>query len=569
MKLKRILIQRFFSLLSVFVLTGALSACINDSSECPDPKVESDLVTFSFQMVSTNIGSTRALDASGHDDTVSEWPAFEDTIIEGDFAFYIFAQDAEKVWKMIMSMTDLRNNKNAYMTVKGISGVWMITAAIPKDELENTLGYKIKSGPEQKIKLRVAVIANGTGGNTAATSRVNYASLIKPTFTEFINEANDILFNLGSIHSGNEGDSSVDGIYKGAIPMYGMNEFTVSGDQLYYSKQHDPAWIGNVDLLRALAKVRVIDNIESKKPETGFPRIESAEVFSATARSYILPYDAANFMGVQIDEPRIYYVADAGVYSFKLGYLKNGDNIHFGYLPEQTITSEIPYLRLTISLDKDADGHLVTKVYDVPMSGYNGEEFRDTFGLYILRNHIYTLSVDDVAVDTPLTVNLTVEDWVDSPFELDFSQTLVIPENYKLRFSNMDGTINNNTGEIIFKPWTTSADGVMTYTPIDCRFGIESPIGATWTAYLNTVEGEQDAFAFLDSDGNLQPHLTGTVDNKIVNFKVITQNSEPEILSKAKLQIYVRFADNTMMEADLTPESAKNFKNYTFVQNPL
>ncbi len=556
-------------MIAASILMLALTACINDSSDCPDSGLDSDMVTFSFQMVTNSLGFTRALDASGHDETISEWPAFEDTIVEGDFAFYVFAKDASDEWKMIMSMTDFRNNKNASMTVKGVSGVWMIIAAIAKSELENTLGYKIESGPKQQIQLRVAVIANATGGNTQATSRVNYASLVKPTFPEFIKTANEVLFNLGSIHSPNTGDSGVDGIYKGAIPMYGMNEFTVSGDQLYYSNRQDPAWMGNVELLRAIAKIRVVDNIESKNPETGFPRIKSAEIYSATARAYVLPYGAESFKGEQVDQPRSYFVADGNLYSFKLGYLKVGDNVHLGYIPEQTITTATPYIRLTIALDGDVDGNTVDKVYDVPMSGYNGEDFRENFGQYILRNHIYTLSVDDVAVDTPLTINIEVADWTEAPFTLDFSQTLNIPEDYKLRFSNMAEPINYDTGEVIFKPWGTGADGVERYSPIDCRFGIESPIGATWSAYLNTVEGDQAAFAFIDSNGDLQPHLTGIVNNKIVTFKVITQNSEPEITSTAKLQIFVRFADGSMMEADLTPENAKDIKNFTFVQNPL
>lgn len=562
--------MHLYLLLILVVMSSMITGCINDASDCPlRGGEESDVITLSFQMLSTNIEGSRAADDLGHEETSSEWPAFEDKIVEGDFAFYIFAQDISNEWKLIMSMTDIRNNKNANMIVTSVSGVWLITAAIEKAYFESILGYKIERGSNQLIPMRVSVLANAGGGDTAATSRVNYASLIQPTFSQFIQKASELLFNLGSISNSNIGDSGIGGIYKGAIPMYGMNEFYISGDELYYSNRQDPVWMGNVDMLRSLAKVRVIDNIKSKNPETGFPRIEEAEVYSATARSYVLPYGAESFKGIQIDEPRIYTQQGTGLYSLKLGYLNSDNTVHLGYLPEQNITTETPYLRLTIALDRDADGNLVTKVYDVPMSGYNGEDFRDNFGLYILRNHIYTLSVDDVATDTPLSMDIKVAEWNEAPFELDFSQSLIVPEDFKLRFSNMDGTVDTTNGNVIFKPWTTTADGVMTYSPITCRFGIQSPIGATWTAYLNTIEGDQDAFAFLDNEGNLQPHLTGTVDNKFTTFRVVTQNRNPEIISRARLQIYVRFADNTMMEVDLTPENTPQFKNYTFVQNPL
>ncbi len=344
--------------------------------------------------------------------------------------------------------------------------------------------------------------------------------------------------------------------------MYGMMQFTVSSDQLYYSNNQDPVLLGQVNMLRSLAKIRVIDNIASKNPEIGFPRIEEATIYTPTRRAYIMPANAENFFGQEEDVPNSYEPPTSNLYPLKLGYLNSNTDVFFGYLPEQTITTATPYLKLTIALDEDSDGNLITKVYDVPMSGYNGVDFRENFGQYILRNHIYTLSIDDVAVDTPLTMDISVAEWAETSFELDFSQSLNVES--KLSFSN-EASIDYTNGNIVFKEWTTTAEGGLTYSPITCRFAIQTPIGATWRAYLNTIEGEQDAFAFLDNNGELQPHLTGIINNQYESFRVVTLNPSPEVMNKAKLQIYVQFADNTMTEVPLTPD---NFKNYIFVQNP-
>ncbi|MDE6556462.1 MAG: hypothetical protein K2K55_05805 [Duncaniella sp.] len=552
------------------LVAPAFTSCINDSSDCPiDEGGPSDTYTFSFQMVTNNIGQSRALDEGDHDETYSEWPAFEDQILATDFAFFIFLQNQDGEWPMIMSMTDMVNNKNAAITINGYAGMWMVTAAIAKKELEAKLGYQLSKNDTRKINLRVAVLANVGGGETHATKRYDYTRLIKENFTDFIKEADNMVFSMSTIHSVNDGASGVDGIYKGAIPMYGMNEFSVTSDDLYYSDKVNPAWMGEVDMLRALSKIRVVDTIENKDDE-GYPYIDNVDIVSATPQCYVTPYDAVNFKGVQTDYPRITGVsADGSTHILKLGYLQTKKDTFFGYVPEQTITSTSPALRITVVFGKNENGTDNSKVYEVPMSGYNDENFRDNFGQYILRNHIYTLNVTGVATDTPLDLEVEVADWTPAEFMLDYNQTVVVPEPFKLRFSNQEGAVDQTTGTVICKPWTTTADGTMTWSPITCTFGIQSPLGATWMAYLNVFEGDQDAFAFLDENGDMQPHLTGVVDNKTSSIRIVTQNKEPDVTSKARLQVYVQFADNSMVEVDLTPQNSPEYKSYTIVQNPL
>lgn len=195
-------------------LTG--TSCINDASDCPLKDGEgSEYVTFSFDMVPTNIGKTRAVDTGGHDETTSEWPAFENSIEEEDFAFYIFVKDKSDEWRSVMSMTDLRYNQDANLTMTDVSGLWSITAAIHKTVFEEIIGYNIDSDIRKNIELRVAVVANASGGDISKGNRFNYYSLIGKTFAQFIENANNkLLFNLQSLLIENSENSNISDIYR-------------------------------------------------------------------------------------------------------------------------------------------------------------------------------------------------------------------------------------------------------------------------------------------------------------------------------------------------------------------
>ncbi len=81
-----------------------------------------------------------------------------------------------------------------------------------------------------------------------------------------------------------------------------------------------------------------------------------------------------------------------------------------GFVPEQKIGHPnnnfelgMPVYRVTID-NRKADGTLESLIYDVPMTSYNGLNF--SFGQNILRNHIYTLSVNGFGTLLDLTVDV-------------------------------------------------------------------------------------------------------------------------------------------------------------------
>ena len=579
MKLKTIHIRQLPLLLTVILLAGAMTSCINDSDNCPSIEEESDYVTLSFQLNSSE--GTRSRAENGHGESESEWPGFEDIIEDDDFAFFIFTKDSGGKWPMIMNMTSLKDaTDKAHMTVSGVSGVWIVTAAIPKAELEDITGHEIKAGMGQSVPLRVAVIANAGGAATSATAKVDYSAYVADDFDGFIVKANALKFAMTKVHNGSSGDSSVDGIYKGAIPMYGMKEFSVSGDMLYYASEADPAWLGEVDMLRALAKLRVIDNIENKNPATHLPRIDEVNIESRTIEAYVLPPDAEDFSGVQQDKPRPVPASGADTfYSLKLGFLNENayrtDSTRIGYLPEQlNIEDQCPIVKITVTFETDASGTPTRQqTYDVPLAGYNGENFTANLGSNILRNHIYTLSIDAVSLGAEPDIHAEVMDWEPSEFELDYSNNVNVSS--KLDWQSGFASRNLTTGEIVMLPWTSSADGDVA-VPLRATFGINTPVGATWTAYLIAVgENANDtAFEFIvkDEDNNdvRQSFATGVIDGKnAMTLRIVSTDPNPTQVNRALLQVVVTVGEgtnSTVSEADLTPEGA-TYDNFIIVQD--
>ncbi len=95
-------------------------------------------------------------------------------------------------------------------------------------------------------------------------------------------------------------------------------------------------------------------------------------------------------------------------------------DIFTGYAPEMKISNADttrPYFQITVALRSGSNGD-VTKSYTVPMAG--GSDYPDIrFGDYVLRNHIYTLSIERVNLDE-LTLEVAVNDWKTLNFNYEY-----------------------------------------------------------------------------------------------------------------------------------------------------
>ncbi len=520
--------------------------------EGPDGHRQQAQITLSFRMISGNAG-TRA-DSQGHDETDSEWKSFEDAIYERDFAFYIFLGEGNDA-PLLTKVTDIASSSDPTSMITGTPGTYTVSVSISKTALEEKLGRELDETSTEPVGFRIVAFANtyspGTGGD--------YDNVPCATYGELIEEAGKWTFDMSEIHNASEGwRQDVTGIYKGYLPMFGTKVFTATEENLATSRPEERFWLGEMSMLRALAKIRVIDNIADKK--NGLPYVSSAVVIGTASRACPLPAGAAAYAdGSQVHTANIAATAEGENTTFIMGYLgDSGSNEIFGYCPEQTITGGSPVMRITVVFEKDAAGVPAEyDIYDVPMKGYDGKDF--SFGSEVLRNHIYTLSVDNVRRGIPANITVTVADWQQASLTLDFEQNVGVAAPLTWDESTLKGN-NTATGTAVVLPWHDRKP-----VPAVAKFNISTPVGATWTAWFITKQGSPGAFMFVDDEGNRHESISGKVDDNPSTLRIIATEEEPAVDNEAEIQVVVQLGDGKYIEANICSEQA--YSRYTIIQN--
>lgn len=568
----------FLVLISTLMLSGC-GLVYDQVRDCPSPVMEpSDDILLSFQMISANIG-TRADDFTGHEETNSDWPQFEDLIDVEDFAFYIFLDNATDK-PLVMKMSDIANSTDPNQMITGAYGAYTVTTVIPKHNLEDLLGHELNPNTTNSVDFRIVLLANFNSGER--TDKVDY-NLLAPsdavssggdltkvtTFDQFMTNANGVVYNLNDLYSPISGDSQVSGLYKGAIPMFGMRTFSTSEDQLFLSRPEERIYMGDIYMLRSLAKIRVIDN--SEKDDNGYPYISLVYIESVTNMLSPLPANAAEYLNdSQVHTMK--YVSRSGQdnqLSFGLGTLGQTQNqkgtTRFGYLPEQEINYGLPKIHIRAQLDAER-----SEEYAIPMQG--DQENFPTFNGFagsILRNHIYTLSVNNIAVGTPAEITVNVANWQtpnEGDYNLDFTNTLLFPNKLNWISGVYNSGTYRDTGNVVATPWVTNSDNTQSPVPLVCEFGFQSPIGATWQAYF---VGDASAFKFVDENGATvgETMTEGTINNKMSTLRIVTTDPNPSRQYAAKLQIVVLMPDGSVIEAHSS--DSESYENFTLIQESI
>ncbi len=568
--------------ISAFLLCGC--SLIEERGDCPVLEND-DPITISFVMHTSepNLESRTDLNTN-HTEAESEYRQFEDGIDMKDCALFVFAKNNGTAGdeKLILKKTDLGASNDIDNYITGAPGLYTVSMVISKSKLEELLETEVNPNSDEKINFRILILANCVPSGTNNSTYWNQIN--GTTYTEVINKLNLLTFAMSNIYNPAGGNTAVD-LYKNGkqnVPMFGTNVTSVSQEALYYSRFDQRVYLNDVDLLRAVAKVRVVDNIQNKAID-GYPKVIGAEFIGSQSDLRQLPVDAANYQnGYQVEQPNIadldkeLTLTDAPVY--KLGTIPDNwsitdtDNMKgstwIGYVPEQKIgnlnnnvAEGMPIFRIKVAIQKNEDGSEETKSYDILMTDYN------SFGQYILRNHVYSLSVNEVALGNEASLTFTVEEWIENGFSMNYTETVTVYP--KLEW--LSGFTEHDTeGNVVIKPWTTNPEtGVPMWVPLTARFGLQSPVGATWSAYLITIEGAPNTFVFLDN-GEMKPSVSGTITGTTLSdLIIVSQDDTPSGEgNRARLQVVITLGNGTVMEADLTPEGT-NYKNYTIVQNPL
>ncbi|MDE7411523.1 MAG: hypothetical protein K2M94_05730 [Paramuribaculum sp.] len=407
-----------------------LAACSSSDEPVPAPDptyvVSGECMSLSFNMVTGSAITRSRADSQGHGETDSEFRDFEDGIDIRDLGIFVFAKIAGSTSdeKLVYKLTNLLDSDDARINiVAGGKGSYFVNLMIRKDDLKDVLdGYEITREGKSIISFRFLLLANCLQSGASATAK--WDAITGQTYPTVIAQLAEWNFPMSDIYNA-DGGPDAETIYsnkKNHVPMFGTNMFAITEADLVYSTPGGRIYLGEVNLLRALAKVRVVDNIQ-EKDDYGYPCITSVEFLSSQSQARQLPAGALNYEdGQQVHTPNIFQENSnlTLAETYKLGTIPESwtitpssqrtGNVFIGFVPEQRIghpnnnvDEGMPVFHVTIA-NRKADTTMEYLDFYVPMTSYNGVNF--SFGQNILRNHIYTLSVNDFGAKLNLQVDV-------------------------------------------------------------------------------------------------------------------------------------------------------------------
>lgn len=424
---------------SVFTITGILCSCHKNSE--PLIEEESGMLNISFQIKTSLTSPSTKADDQDHLEVGSEYRAFEEAINIDDVAIWLFVAINDDDQKVLINPADIQEDSDSEIQISGWSGLYTVALKLKKEKLKEVLGTSLGFiSDDDKIKLRLLILANSS--KTDSTPSATYGSLSGESFIEVIEELEERLVEMSAIYNP-EGDKTAEGLFPTTgklIPMFGTSVKEINKGALTESSVDQSYYLGEIDLLRALAKVRVVDNIAGKDA-AGYPKISGVEFISSQDKVKVLPYQAATYNNgnqvhnSNIAEPdNLLKIEDSPIYT--MGTIpdswnmtpsnqRKGDTM-IAYVPEQKIGARqsgtaggMPIFRITVATGKDASGVEMTTSYDVAMTSYGDTTFK--FGDNILRNHIYTLSVSGIG-DEDLVVKARITPWVYDRTHIDWTE---------------------------------------------------------------------------------------------------------------------------------------------------
>ncbi len=428
------------------VLLLLVASCVNDYDNCPAPQRDADPVKLSFTIVTRTsmetTRQTRAADTNADGDIPGTAPENYLNLAGGDIRFLLFDEEQKLLREFTpdADITVVEGNTN-YVS-------YTVRATIAEPYFAQVA--------ERVLSFYIMVIANGNSHKLNAFALAPNVTTIK----DIADQCTAFTLPVGTPSAGpstaNTGwtpsqPGQADGEY---IPMAGLQQFTLpkgafDGNGAEGFVELSPEGSGkDINMLRALAKIEVIDRIDitgnvADAPE-GRPSVQKVELLGYCATGTILPaYVQWNRNDVletqQVVAPTmaasLAYRAPADDYTATVANSQidfhsdaaatdgraDGCQVFSVYTTEYSQaaipgTAVRPYVRITLSLPNEDGTATTTKLYQLKLAEYNG----GTAGANIaalLRNHIYRYEI--TAVRNELEIKYTLcpmgEEEVDIP----------------------------------------------------------------------------------------------------------------------------------------------------------
>ena len=574
------------------VMAGLLlGACVNEDTPCPpdrDPNAEKG-VTLEFSMVTRNASGrgSRALiePTAGTREVGTE----AENYLDLDNLIFLLVDDQQTVIRVFApNVTPEENSRYAKYSVRAFINDKYFLDAEPGGNLTFSIvviGNYSTLDPQsfayhagQKLS---EVFASATVGTFAMPMSNNWSNKWIPSMfgTAYTDAAGELIEGMTPAH----------------IPMSGMQTYTVSTDDLLASTVNRPFNLsaaadgsGDINMLRALAKIEIVDRIGVIDTGTAITQpdraerswVEKAELIGYTTRGSILPiFDQWNSGSLETQYVTTTSVPTSADY-FGAAPLNaqltiNGRAINFfddaeataaredgcrvfscyltEYNPTERGTTAYPmWIRVTASSPAPEGVTPTSALYRLDVSSYtNGVAGTP---LSILRNNIYRYEINGIA--TVLQPELIVNDWESEETVWDYNDNPGIADGGYLEWWAEQLDITRDQALIIYR------------TPLTGTFTFSEPVGGEWiAAFVPEGNTENDAFMFLDADGNKVSTISGPIDGSEATIRIVANYDPGNDNRRVRLLFSVRTPDGRTISANLLGSDYGRNTYFTIQQN--
>lgn len=554
---------RLLLILVLAVITAAGSSCVNSNSLCPEDQpgyVEGDNIWFTFKVRNLS-PSSRADDSQGHPEEDALAAENYINIDDRDISVLLFANDNGNVWLMKV----LTNDEYSVERASGAdnSSLYNLSFKI------NRQYFAYAGTGDAKFSLMVVANMKGTGDYSDPLYNNNDHFAYSPQRLAALK-----LYYGMPDQSATTWLPSVD--ENRLIPMSGILPCTVSQTALQNSSDaYNPLNLGTVEMLRTMAKIRIIDKTYTDTQNNPYriAKINSVTINGGNTRGAFLPDVDPQWFNRTVNVEAATEITDWFNSSLSTNFFgptpqtsivtgASSPNSFYCYIPETSLTDGHELvMNFNVTTLSGANRTISLTVRNAHADGVSGVT-------QIARNHIYEFEVK-LADEFSAEINLNVADWDSEETIWDYSEVIVMNDGDEIKWTA--GT---------YQPvdYTKAALVLLQdMTPAQCTFTLRGPLTATWRAYFVVESGASVPFNFIDADGNHLESISGTIDGSPVNLKITATDAAPRQLNRARLMVMVTLPDGRSMNADVLngkyndtdgSGNAKTNTYFTIIQNP-
>lgn len=372
------------------LLGGLLPACVYDDEDTTGGSEQRDGFNISVAISAGNAPTARAYTGNLPDEGGA---GAENYIDINDLQIYAFSTDGSNT---LLAQIYPNKNHEGIMPpeITPVGNTYYLKAELPYDTFSKHTEFKL------------VVVANG--GATSSDVNPDWGTLTMQTYSMTYENNQAWIPQWG----------------KTGIPMFGVQKVSLVGYNFKTYNEFNPYLLEDINMLRALAKVEVVDARENVANEETVVRVGLS---SYNTKGYLATDcgDATtteNVMVARIPD-------DHGPSTTPLSFVREGSKFT-AYLPEYELGNADSRKIIVVEIQKKESGETMTGRFELFLAPYTAEGRPETdeekLNEYpwqaLLRNHIYRYKITQVNWTEPVqvTVSYMVCPWERQSCEIEF-----------------------------------------------------------------------------------------------------------------------------------------------------